>query len=73
MWSDYIDPMFHSRVIGNKILKPGHLFTESEVTRYLLARTAKDCEIAVMEGVMGIFMTAWRERQPEPVPMILPK
>ena len=52
---DYIDPMFHSRVIGTKSRNLDTFFTESEVTRYLLARTAKDCEIAVMEGVMGFY------------------
>ena len=52
---DYIDPMFHSRVIGTKSRNLDPFFTESEVTRYLLARTAKDCEIAVMEGVMGFY------------------
>lgn len=52
---DYIDPMFHSRVIGTKSRNLDTFFTESEVTRYLLARTAKDCEITVMEGVMGFY------------------
>ena len=47
--------MFHSRVIGTKSRNLDTFFTESEVTRYLLARTAKDCEIAVMEGVMGFY------------------
>ena len=49
---DYIDPMFHSRVIGTKSRNLDTFFTGSEVTKYLLTRNARDCEIAVMEGVM---------------------
>ena len=52
---DYIDPMFHSRVIGTKSRNLDTFFTGSEVTKYLLTRTARDCEIAVMEGVMGFY------------------
>ena len=52
---DYIDPMFHSRVIGTKIQEPGYFFTDGDRTRYLLAKNAGDCEIAVMEGVMGYY------------------
>ena len=52
---DYIDPMFHSRVIGTKSRNLDTFFTESEVTKYLLTRNVRDCEIAVMEGVMGFY------------------
>ena len=52
---DYIDPMFHSRVIGTKSRNLDTFFTDSEVTRYLLGRNAEDCDIAVMEGVMGFY------------------
>ena len=52
---DYIDPMFHSRVIGTKSRNLDSFFTGSEVTKYLLTRNARDCEIAVMEGVMGFY------------------
>lgn len=52
---DYIDPMFHSRVIGTKSRNLDTFFTEPEVTKYLLTRNARDCEIAVMEGVMGFY------------------
>lgn len=52
---DYIDPMFHSRVIGTKSRNLDTFFTGSEVTKYLLTRNARDCEIAVMEGVMGFY------------------
>ena len=52
---DYIDPMFHSRVIGTKSRNLDTFFTGSEVTKYLLTRNARDCEITVMEGVMGFY------------------
>ncbi len=52
---DYIDPMFHSRVIGTKSRNLDTFFTGPEVTKYLLTRNARDCEIAVMEGVMGFY------------------
>ena len=52
---DYIDPMFHSRVIGTTSRNLDTFFTGSEVTKYLLTRNARDCEIAVMEGVMGFY------------------
>ena len=52
---DYIDPMFHSRVIGTKSRNLDTFFTDSDVTRYLLGRNAADCDIAVMEGVMGFY------------------
>lgn len=52
---DYIDPMFHSRVIGTKSRNLDTFFTEPAITRYLLARNSQDCDIAVMEGVMGYY------------------
>lgn len=52
---DYIDPMFHSRVIGTKSRNLDTFFTSDQVTRYLLAKGAGDCRIAVMEGVMGYY------------------
>lgn len=52
---DYIDPMFHSRVIGTKSRNLDTFFTGKTVTRYLLQRNAKSFDIAVMEGVMGYY------------------
>ena len=52
---DYIDPMFHSRVIGTKSRNLDTFFTDAETTRYLLGKNAVDCDIAVMEGVMGYY------------------
>lgn len=52
---DYIDPMFHSRVIGTRSGNLDTFFTSKEVIRGLLQKNAADCEIAVMEGVMGFY------------------
>lgn len=52
---DYIDPMFHSRVIGTKSRNLDTFFTDAQTTRYLLGKNAADCDIAVMEGVMGYY------------------
>lgn len=52
---DYIDPMFHSRVIGTKSRNLDSFFTNEETTRYVFAKAAKDMDIAVMEGVMGYY------------------
>ncbi|MDY5023254.1 MAG: cobyrinate a,c-diamide synthase [Blautia sp.] len=52
---DYIDPMFHSRVIGTKSRNLDTFFSSPNVTCYLLGENAGDCDIAVMEGVMGYY------------------
>lgn len=52
---DYIDPMFHSRVIGTKSRNLDTFFTGREKTRELLAVNSEGCDLAVMEGVMGYY------------------
>lgn len=52
---DYIDPMFHSRVIGASSRNLDTFFTRLEVTKYLLASGCEGYDIAVMEGVMGYY------------------
>ena len=52
---DYIDPMFHTRVIGTKSRNLDTFFSGEELTRYLLGKNGADCEMAVMEGVMGFY------------------
>ena len=52
---DYIDPMFHSRIIGTKSRNLDlYLCTENTV-KYLLAKNAADADYAVIEGVMGMY------------------
>ena len=52
---DYIDPMFHSRVIGARSGNLDTFFTDGETTRYLFGRVASEADISVIEGVMGYF------------------
>ena len=52
---DYIDPMFHGKVIGTKSRNLDTFFTDAGTTRYLFARNASGCDVAVAEGVMGYY------------------
>ena len=52
---DYIDPMFHSRVIGTKSRNLDSFFADEDTVRYLLEKNARDCEMSVIEGVMGYY------------------
>ena len=52
---DYIDPMFHSKVLGTKSRNLDTFFADDETLRYLFVKNASDCDIAVMEGVMGYY------------------
>lgn len=52
---DYIDPMFHSRVIGARSKNLDAFFVDEPTLRYLFGRTAEQCDISVVEGVMGFY------------------
>lgn len=52
---DYIDPMFHEKVIGVPSRNLDTFFTGKEQTKELFGRSAPEEGISVMEGVMGIF------------------
>lgn len=52
---DYIDPMFHSRVIGAKSRNLDLFMLGKETAKYLLAKNASDCDVAVLEGAMGFY------------------
>lgn len=52
---DYIDPMFHSRVIGTKSRNLDTFFSGENDTRYLFTKSAEGMDISVMEGVMGYY------------------
>ena len=52
---DYIDPMFHRKVLGIPSYTLDTYFTGMEGTRALLARHAAGTDIAVIEGVMGYY------------------
>lgn len=50
---DYIDPMFHSRIIGTKSRSIDSWFCDSKTINYLLEKNAG--EISVIESVMGFY------------------
>lgn len=52
---DYIDPMFHSEVLGIKSRNLDLFFNEVNTIKYLLSKNANGCELAVIEGVMGYY------------------
>lgn len=52
---DYIDPMFHRRVLGIESGNLDTFFTDNDTTKYLLERKAKNADITLIEGVMGYY------------------
>lgn len=52
---DYIDPMFHSRVIGAKSRNLDIFMLGKETARYLVAKNCRQTDIAVFEGAMGYY------------------
>ncbi len=52
---DYIDPMFHSRIIGAKSANLDLFFFEENTMKDLLARGGADCDVSIIEGVMGYY------------------
>lgn len=52
---DYIDPMFHSRIIGAKSANLDPFFFDDDILRALLAKNGGDRDISIIEGVMGFY------------------
>lgn len=52
---DFIDPMFHTTVLGTKSRNLDPWFTDGGRTRMLMATRAEQADIAVLEGVMGFY------------------
>lgn len=52
---DYIDPMFHKKILQIPSRNLDTFFTDSFMTRYLFTNAAKDSDVAVIEGVMGYY------------------
>ena len=52
---DYIDPMFHSEVIGADSRNLDLYMTDENTVGYLLAKNAVKSDISVIEGVMGFY------------------
>lgn len=52
---DYIDPMFHREVMDVESYNLDLFFTGGETVRRLMGDKAEQCDIAVVEGVMGFY------------------
>ena len=52
---DYIDPMFHRKVIGTPSKNLDTFFTDENKTRYLFGKEAQKADISILEGVMGFY------------------
>ena len=52
---DYIDPMFHEKIIDVPAKNLDTFFTDEEKTRELFQNSAKKMDFAVFEGVMGLY------------------
>lgn len=52
---DYIDPMFHSKIIGTKSRNLDGFFMDPPVLNYLLHKNSEGAQMSVIEGVMGYF------------------
>lgn len=52
---DYIDPMFHGRILSISSKNLDTYFTDEDMTRYLFAREAQKSDFSVLEGVMGYY------------------
>lgn len=52
---DYIDPMFHKTVLGISSRNLDPFFTEDSITRKLLSKGQDSRDLAVIEGVMGLY------------------
>lgn len=52
---DYIDPMFHTEIIGAKSRNLDLFLCGEEATKYLLKKNSKDADISIIEGVMGYY------------------
>lgn len=52
---DYIDPMFHSKIIGAKSANLDSFFFSENTLKYLLAKNGVGQDISIIEGVMGFY------------------
>lgn len=52
---DYIDPMFHRKVMGVPSVNLDLFFSDAETVKYLMAKNARNSDITVIEGVMGYY------------------
>lgn len=52
---DYIDPMFHKKIMGVDSRNLDSFFCDDNTLKYLLSENSKGRDISVIEGVMGFY------------------
>lgn len=52
---DYIDPMFHSKVIGAKSRNLDIFMLGRETVKFLVAKNSHKADVAIFEGAMGFY------------------
>ena len=52
---DFIDPLFHQRVLGKKTGNVDLFFTDEAVARSIFAHDTEGADFAVCEGAMGFY------------------
>lgn len=52
---DYIDPMFHEKIIGTSAFNLDSFFCDDNTLKYLLCENGGSADISVIEGVMGFY------------------
>ena len=52
---DYIDPMFHSKIIGTKSRNLDSFLCGDNTTKYLFAKNGAEADFSIVEGVMGLY------------------
>lgn len=52
---DYIDPMFHTKILGTDSRNIDSYFSDDNTLKYLFKKTADKTDISVIEGVMGFY------------------
>jgi cobyrinic acid a,c-diamide synthase len=52
---DYIDPMFHSRIIGAASANLDTFFFDDDMLKSIFKKNSAGCDAAVIEGVMGFY------------------
>lgn len=52
---DYIDTMFHKKISSVKSYNIDSFMVEEDYLKYLFVQNSIDCDIAIIEGVMGLY------------------
>ena len=52
---DYIDPSYHTFITGRYSRNLDSYMLEDEKIKYIVKEASKDADIAVVEGVMGLY------------------